>query len=101
MFKVLLDANCKFKIGQKLALRAQVDALALSDDKKFTGHPQIMWVVERWVHECYGGIQVSYQLRVTDSDYGLMKVKTATVRDLMSFTEPELVEYPATPSTDS
>lgn len=85
----MLDKICKFKIGDQVTLRSQLN-IARSRLSKIS-QPQFMQIMERTVLQCYGGVQVSYLCRISATS-GFEK-SIVTVKDPFMFTEPELVEY--------
>lgn len=79
----VLDEMCKFKIGEFLTAKAQLVAVG-----KSTIHaPQTIQVIERVVQQCYGGVQIHYDCRITVVSIG---AGATTGAQLFRFTEPEL-----------
>ncbi len=83
-----MDNLCKFKIGQRVAVRSQVELCEIESVKH--AKPDLMVVIERRVIECYSNSQVTYILMVSNVHYGQVSTKV----NFGPVTEPELVEYP-------
>ena len=84
-----MDKICKFKIGQKLAIRSQVELCEAKSEGRHT-KPDLMVVVERRAIECYSNTQITYMMMVSNLVYG----QVGTKLNFGPVTEPELVEYP-------
>jgi hypothetical protein len=62
----LMDSLCRFGIGQTLYTKVSVEIIerAIAGKKKRRlAEPQPLQVIERWVSQCYGGVQVNYVVR--------------------------------------
>lgn len=91
-----LDEICKFKIGQLCTVKAHRELaqyLPQTPRSIIRGRPkpQVMQVLDRIVHECYGGVQVAYECRahMVQSDTLAFGVQT------LKLMEPELEPFDA------
>lgn len=93
MTRVVVDGLFNFKIGDEVRMKVHREGYA-ANGQKFT--PQRLVVVERIAQECYGGLQISYALRVhTHNQGGWLGSETyGFVTELIKVTEPELVAFP-------
>lgn len=94
-----LDPFFKFKIGDVLRPVIQRPGYT-ANGMKFS--PQYMVVVERYLVECYGGIQATYRCRTHTSGGGgiLTGGDYSFLVELVALTEPELTLADLPPLTD-
>jgi hypothetical protein len=83
-----LDQFCKFKIGDVVSPKVQRPGFD-ARGRVFT--PQLLQIVERYIVECYGGIQVNYRLRAHSAPTGWTNESYSFLVELIMLTEPELV----------
>jgi hypothetical protein len=85
-----LDEFFKFKIGATVKASAHGQGW---DDEGRRHVAQVLVVVERWLVECHGGVQMQYMVRAHTlaESYRLMGYSFAP--PLFQMSEPELEEY--------
>lgn len=85
-----LDPFFKFKIGDSVRPRVHRPGYDI-DRRKYAA--QELVILERWLHECYGGIQANYLVRVHVGSDGFGTTSYGFVKDPFTLTEPELVPF--------
>lgn len=89
-----LDALCRFKVGEFVHHRAHLEALRAEERcngklrryERVGAHP--LTIVERLVQQCYGGVQVHYDVRARDAK-GNLAVYRLTEAELVPFSDVE------------
>lgn len=89
-----LDAFFQFRLGAEVTHAAMQSPFYGRRDRQCPlalepVQPQKMYIVERSLTECPGGVQAWYKVRVLDSDDG----KSAIFKDLFTFSDLEVIAY--------
>lgn len=68
MFKVTIEPEPKFKIGDLVMVKAQIRSRLLSDSFMSQQRPVVLQVIEILTQTCHGGTQLLYACRASVPD---------------------------------
>jgi hypothetical protein len=85
-----LDEFFKFKIGDTVKAKAHGQGW---DDDSRRHIAQVLVVVERWLVECHGGVQMQYMVRAHSMHESYRMMGYGFASALFQLSEPELEEY--------
>lgn len=85
-----LDEFFKFKIGD--TVKAKVHGQGWDEDSR-RHVAQALAVVERWLVQCHGGVQMQYMVRAHSLTESYRMVGYSFAAPLFQISEPELEEY--------
>lgn len=85
-----LDEFFKFKIGDTVKAKAHGHGF---DEKSLQHVAQILIVVERWLVECHGGVQMQYMVRAHAMQESFRMMGYSFAAPLFQISEPELEDY--------
>lgn len=86
-----LDTFFKFKIGDSVKPKVHMRGY---DEEGRRHVAQLLVVVERWLIECHGGVQMQYMVRAHALAESYRMMGYSFVPPLIQISEPELEEYP-------
>lgn len=85
-----LDEFFKFKIGDTVRAKAHEQGF---DENSLRHVALILIVVERWLVECHGGVQMQYMVRVHAVQESFRMMTYSFAAPLFQISEPELEGY--------
>lgn len=85
-----LDEFFKFKIGDYVKAKAHEQGFDAESRRHVA---QVLIVVERWLIECHGGVQMQYMVRAHSMHEAYRMLGYSFVASLIQLSEPELEEY--------